>query len=73
MRIPIIALDGTTDGTIPRGWMKGWARHTTGPYRHVAVKGDHYFVSTEYSKVRAGQAGSLLGPATCRRGRDCAH
>lgn len=78
--IPLIAFDGTRDFTIPRGFMAQWAQYTTGRYRSVAIKGDHYFVSTHFREVRAagrptrgqgrgagdGEGGAAASP--CRAG-----
>jgi surfactin synthase thioesterase subunit len=57
---PIIAFDGTKDNTIPNGYMKGWRRHTTARYRHVYIKGTHYFVSTHYREVTTEVGGELM-------------
>lgn len=57
---PIIAFDGTKDNTIPNGYMKGWRKHTTARYRHVYIKGTHYFVSTHYREVTTEVGGELM-------------
>lgn len=59
--IPIIAFDGKKDNTIPRGYMKGWRKHTKGRYRHVNVDGTHYFVSTHYKEITADIGHECLG------------
>lgn len=61
LSIPIIAFDGTKDNTIPRGYMKGWRKHTRARYRHVKVQGTHYFVSTHYKPVTAEVGSEMLG------------
>lgn len=57
---PVIAFDGTKDNTIPNGYMKGWRKHTTARYRHVYIKGTHYFVSTHYREVTTEVGGELM-------------
>ncbi len=57
---PIIAFDGTKDNTIPSGYMKGWRKHTTARYRHVYIKGTHYFVSTHYREVTTEVGGEMM-------------
>jgi hypothetical protein len=72
LNIPVVAFDGTKDNTIPKGYMKGWRKHTSARYRHVYIPGTHYFVSSEYRKVTAevsseclmaieGMQGGILG------------
>lgn len=51
LNVPIVAFDGSKDNTIPKGYMKGWKKHTTRQYRHVVVPGTHYFVSTHFKFV----------------------
>lgn len=53
LNIPITSFDGLIDKTIERGNMKQWAQYTVGPYKNVAIDGDHYFVSTQFRKVRS--------------------
>ena len=40
--------------------MKGWRKHTTARYRHVYIKGTHYFVSTHYREVTTEVGGELM-------------
>jgi hypothetical protein len=53
LKVPLVVFDGTRDNTIPWGYMKGWSRHTTAPYKRIKIDGDHYFVSTHYREVTA--------------------
>lgn len=49
---PIVSLDGRLDGTIERGAMRGWGRHTLAAHTHIPIRaGDHYFVAKEYQEV----------------------
>jgi acyl transferase domain-containing protein/surfactin synthase thioesterase subunit/acyl carrier protein/NAD(P)-dependent dehydrogenase (short-subunit alcohol dehydrogenase family) len=59
--IPIISFDGKKDNTIPKGYMKGWRKHTRGRYRNVDVDGTHYFVSTHYKEVTTDIGRECLG------------
>lgn len=72
LTVPIVAFDGARDNTIPKGYMKGWIKHTTSRYRRVIVDGTHYFVSTHYRFVTTevakecmelmeGMRGGILG------------
>ena len=52
LSIPVVALDGGRDYTVPRGYMAQWQRYTTGPFRLITLPaGDHYFVSKLYQEV----------------------
>lgn len=68
LNIPLIVFDGSKDNTIPRGYMKGWRKHTTGRYRHVYIPGTHYFVSTHYREVTSLLAEECLGLMEGMRG-----
>jgi surfactin synthase thioesterase subunit len=45
---PIIAFDGMQDNTIPRGYMKGWRRHTRKSFKRIPIDNNHYFVASNY-------------------------
>lgn len=49
---PVVSLDGRMDGTIARGAMRGWGRHTAAAHTHVPIRqGDHYFVAKLHRQV----------------------
>lgn len=58
----MLVLEGDSDHTIPRGYMKYWRNFGGGPYRHVVLKGgDHYFVSKMYREVGLYGCSAWLG------------
>ena len=55
---PIVAFDGLKDNTIPKGYMKGWSKHTESTFQRVLVNSNHYFVASKYVEVanKCGEA-----------------
>jgi 3-oxoacyl-(acyl-carrier-protein) synthase/surfactin synthase thioesterase subunit/acyl carrier protein len=55
---PIVAFDGLKDNTIPKGYMKGWSKHTESTFKRVLVNSNHYFVASKYMEVanKCGEA-----------------
>lgn len=42
--MPITAFGGTDDQSVSEGWLRGWERHTAGPFRWRLFPGDHFYV-----------------------------
>lgn len=57
---PILAFDGARDNTIPKGYMKGWIRHTQSSFERIIIDSNHYFVASEYLQVASKAAGACL-------------
>jgi len=54
--IPITAISGKLDDTIPEDWPKSWETHTrkASSFRHVEIKdGGHYIIQTHVQEVTA--------------------
>ncbi|KAK9803914.1 hypothetical protein WJX72_004698 [[Myrmecia] bisecta] len=60
LNIRMVSFDGLLDYTIDPGNMAKWGDYTTGPFRNVPIKGDHYFVSTHYCEVADAVTQELL-------------
>ena len=58
LNVPIFALDGRYDNTIARGNMRQWRHYTTGNFKIIPIRGDHYFVSKQYREVTLHSAWS---------------
>eukprot|EP00889_Picochlorum_renovo_P005162 jgi/Picre1/32192/NNA_007538.t1 len=57
---PILAFDGAKDNTIPKGYMKGWTRHTQSSFERIVIDSNHYFVASEYLQVASKAAAACL-------------
>lgn len=57
---PIMAFDGAKDNTIPKGYMKGWIRHTQSSFERIVIDSNHYFVASEYLQVASKAAAACL-------------
>ncbi|MEU6770741.1 alpha/beta fold hydrolase [Streptomyces sp. NPDC046759] len=65
LSVPVTALAGDRDRLVDAPAVAGWARHTTGPFRHHAVDGDHWFPFTarHQATVRQELAAALAQPS----------
>ena len=57
---PIVAFDGLQDNTIPKGYMKGWRRHTKSTFTRILVDSNHYFVATHYLQLASACSDACL-------------
>lgn len=48
---PITALSGVSDKTAPPREVAHWAAHTSGPFEHLALRGEHFFLHSELGSV----------------------
>ncbi len=68
---PIVAFDGVEDNTIPKGYMKGWQRHTKAQFTRILVESNHYFVASHYLQLASACSDACLRVLEGRRrGKD---
>jgi medium-chain acyl-[acyl-carrier-protein] hydrolase len=65
LECPIVAFAGTDDGHVPLVDVEGWATQTSGPFRLVALPGNHFFLHDQVPVI-AGHVVSLLRSVQAR-------
>jgi medium-chain acyl-[acyl-carrier-protein] hydrolase len=66
----IVALGGTTDGSVTSEELEAWRAHTAGAFERVVVSGGHFFVQSARDEVLARVRRGVLRFAEAQEGGD---